>query len=186
MLRALIVLLSDANAPGPLFWIAGVAFVAFTAVFLCKMIRAVYRYRGLRVVRCPENFRNASVHLDVPRAALTGLVGPPELLLDACSRWPEKRNCGQECLQQLEVTPEDCLVRMIAAKWYLGKQCVYCGRSTGQFHWPDFRSALLLPSGKTAEWREVSAEDLAAVLEHTRPVCWNCHIAERSEATIRN
>lgn len=69
--------------------------------------RALYeRYTGSRVVICPENKRQVAVSVDAMHAAVTGLSRAPELRLSDCTRWPERRKCGQECLPQaLKVSP---------------------------------------------------------------------------------
>jgi hypothetical protein len=63
--------------------------------------RALYRqYEGSRVVICPENKRQVAVSIDAIHAAVTGLSRAPELRLSDCTRWPERRKCGQGCLPQ--------------------------------------------------------------------------------------
>ena len=39
--------------------------------------------------------------------AASALLGPPELRLTACSRWPEKAGCGQPCLSQIAASPQE-------------------------------------------------------------------------------
>jgi len=58
------------------------------------------RYNGTREVTCPENHRQVAVNLDALRAAGTGLAGKPSLRIAGCTRWPERANCGQECMPQ--------------------------------------------------------------------------------------
>ena len=69
------------------------------------------RYRGKRVITCPETRKPAAIQVDAGHAALTAAVSHPDLRLKSCSRWPEREDCGQECLLQVELSPEDCLVR---------------------------------------------------------------------------
>jgi hypothetical protein len=61
----------------------------------------------------------------------------------ACSRWPVRGRYGQPCLDELEAAPDECLVRNILARWYEGRQCVYCGCRFGDLHWHDHKPALL-------------------------------------------
>jgi hypothetical protein len=161
-----------------LFWLAVVAAALAVGYVLFRMARWAFRFRGTRLVRCPETADFVAVHVDTGHAAATGAWKEPALRLDSCTRWPAKQNCGQECLQQVEQAPEDCLVRTFVARWYRDKLCVYCGRALGEFHWPDFRCALQFPSGVTAEWRDIRPEELPAMLAHAKAVCWSCHIAE--------
>ena len=157
-----------------------IALAACVAYLVIRAVGGVYlRYRGTRVIRCPETQQPAGVHLDLKHAAGTALRGATELRLDACSRWPERRKCGQECLSQIEESPEDCLVRVMFVKWYADKDCVCCGKPIGEIHLTDHRPALLNPSGRLVEWQEVAPENLPAVLSSHRPVCWNCLVVQR-------
>ena len=137
-----------------------------------------WRMRGPRVVTCPETGRSAGVCVDAGHAATTAFHAHPELRLRACSRWPEKLDCGQDCLRQIEAAPEDCLVRTRLTRFYEGKRCAYCARAFGAIHWHDHRPALLEPDGRTVEWRELAPEQVPAALAAGKPVCWNCHVAE--------
>jgi hypothetical protein len=137
------------------------------------------RYRGKRLITCPETKQPAAVEVNARRAAVTMLLGgAPELRLRDCTRWPERRDCGQECLSQIEASPEDCLVRNILARWYAGKACVYCGKHLGEINWLEHRPALMSPERVTFEWRQIRPETLPAVFSTYQPVCWNCHVAE--------
>ena len=144
-----------------------------------SVVGTYWKYRGSRVVTCPETQQPAGVKVDVRRAAQGALRGAPDLQLHSCSRWPERQNCGQECLRQIEQSPEDCLVRVILSKWYADKNCVCCGKSIGQIHWTDHRPALLSPGGQLVEWPGVPPEKLPGVLATHQPVCWNCLVVER-------
>jgi uncharacterized protein DUF1761 len=55
-------------------------------------------YHDPRTVNCPETHAPVSVRFDALRAAITGITGPPKLRLVDCSRWPERADCGQECI----------------------------------------------------------------------------------------
>jgi hypothetical protein len=93
-----------------------------------------------------------------------------------CSRWPERQGCGQECLKQIELSPDGCLVRHILGGWYEGKNCAICRKPFGEINWADHKPALLSPHGKNVEWAEIRAETVPDVLATHAPVCWNCHI----------
>jgi hypothetical protein len=151
----------------------------WVAVFLAVPAWAAWRrWRGTRIVTCPENERPAAVDLDL-RYAMTGaIVGRPELSLRDCSRWPERKGCGQMCLAQVEESPESCLVRVMLEKWYEGKRCAYCRRAFGAIHWHDHKPGLRSPEGRLREWPAVPPETLPEVLLTHSPVCWNCLIAE--------
>jgi len=55
-------------------------------------------YREERTVNCPETHAPVSVRFNALRAAWSGLAGPPKLRLADCTRWPERADCGQECI----------------------------------------------------------------------------------------
>lgn len=149
-------------------------------LFLIRAIpgaRAYFGYRGKRIIVCPETHQPAAVDVDAGQAALGAFLAEPTLRLEECSRWPERQDCGQDCLQQLEVNPENCLVWNIVSKWYAGKKCVYCHKTFGKLHHLDHAPALLSPDHKTVEWKDVRPEQLPEVFATHRPVCWNCHVA---------
>ena len=137
---------------------------------------AFVRYRGKRVITCPETRKPAAIEVDAGHAALTAAISHPELRLKACSRWPEREDCGQECLLQVQLSPEDCLLRNILTGWYADKYCASCGRQFAEIHWLDNKPALLSPKGKTVEWSEIPPEEVPGVLATHFPVCWDCHI----------
>ncbi len=151
--------------------------VAAVLVFLWAAGRAWWTYRGRRVITCPETRQPAAVDVDTRHAALTAFTGP-DLRLADCSRWPEKRHCGQECLQQIEEAPADCLVRSLVTRWYAGKDCALCRKPIGTIHWHDHKPGLLTPEHHTLDWRDVPPEKLPAIFETHAPVCWNCYVAE--------
>ena len=158
-------------------------FLLASAVLLAMLLagrlgRIWFKYRGDRVVTCPETKQAAGVALDMKHAAWSAIGHPPGLRLETCSRWPERQGCGQECLRQIEESPENCLVRNILTKWYEGKSCAICGKPVGDIHWVDRKPALLSPEQCTVEWAQVRPEAVPSVLETHAPVCWNCHIMQ--------
>src|SRR4030095_13851768 len=74
-------------------------------------VRAYLKSRGTRVVTCPETRKPVAVRLDRHLAASTAMTGDTELRLKSCTRWPERADCGQECLAQIEASPEGCRAR---------------------------------------------------------------------------
>ena len=111
-------------------------------------------------------------------AALTSVLGQPDIRLQTCWRWPMQKHCGQECLAQLDIAPAECLVRGVLMKWYAFRACVYCGKQFEQIHLLDHKPALQSPEGRLVEWSEVAMEDLQVVLDSYKPVCWDCYIAQ--------
>jgi hypothetical protein len=141
--------------------------------------RAYRRFRGKRLIVCPETEQPAAVEVDAGHAAITGLVGLSDLRLSECTRWPERAGCGQECLRQIEQAPENCLVRNVVAKWFNEKACALCGNRLGLVESWGKQLALLAPDGVTHEWGALPPEHLPELFVTHKPVCWNCHIAEQ-------
>jgi hypothetical protein len=119
------------------------------------------------------------VELDAKGAGLKGFRGDSYIHLRDCSRWPEKQDCAQNCLEQVESLGQGCLVRNIVGSWYRGKTCFYCHKPLDKAEeWTGHTPALLAPDQKTVMWGEVPPEKLPEVFEKYQPVCWSCHIAE--------
>ncbi len=79
-----------------------ILFLAGTVVILLLPVlwaEQTYRtYRDARAVNCPETHARAAVRFNAWRAAWSSLEGPPKLQLSDCTRWPERSDCGQECI----------------------------------------------------------------------------------------
>ncbi len=152
----------------------GIAIVLIAVMFL----RYYLQYRGKRVVICPETRQPVGVEIDAPLASRTALLDDPRFVIASCTRWPEKSDCVQGCLAQIEASPEETLMRSILTRWYRGKQCVYCGREIGPIRWHDAVPSLRGPAGELREWSGIAPQDLPSVLYDASPVCWNCNLAE--------
>lgn len=153
--------------------------IAASAVFeLIRALRTYLKFRGKRIVSCPETHQAAGVRVAAGKAAAGAVLGAAQVRLSECSRWPEKEGCGQECLAQIEEAPVACLVSTIVNQWYAGQSCVYCHKPFGEIHWHDHPPALVDAERKTFQWNEVHVENLQKVLASHLPVCWSCHIAE--------
>jgi hypothetical protein len=135
------------------------------------------KYRGNRLITCPENRRPAGVRVDARHAAATSLGRGLDLRLSSCSRWPEKAGCGQECLRQVEASPEECLVRNILTNWFEGKVCAVCGRPAGEIHEIGSQPALLRADKVTVELKRIPVDQLSDTLAASEPVCFACHMA---------
>ena len=160
-------------------YLIGIVILATASYFGVRwLVRAYSRYRGARIVTCPETGRPAVVEVDALHASLTSTVGPPDIRLENCWRWPMKEQCGQECLANLDVAPGQCLVSGVLMRWYFGKKCVLCSRPFEELHWIDHKPALQTPDGTLVRWNEVPLENLSTVLETHQPVCWNCYMAQ--------
>jgi hypothetical protein len=159
------------------FYLAVAILTLAAAVVLVRLGSAWLKYRGKRVIQCPENLRPAGVVVDAAHAAATAFGKAPELRLSQCSRWPERAGCGQECLSQIQASPEDCLVRNIIAKWYRGKACFTCGQEIGEIDWGGSQPCLLTEAGSSLEWRQVPADKVEEMLSSAKAICFACHTA---------
>lgn len=152
--------------------------IGLLVFFSVPALRAYFTFRGKRLITCPETHQTAAVEVAAGKAARTALLGDPTLRLNQCSRWPERQGCGQECLQQVETDPQNCLVWNIVSNWYEGKNCVFCHKPFGPMQHFDHAPALLAPDSTTAEWKDFRPEQLPDVFSTFEPVCWDCHITQ--------
>jgi hypothetical protein len=144
-----------------------------------RLISVWLKYRGERLITCPENQKPAGVHVAAADAAASALLHAPSLHLRQCSRWPERAHCGQPCLAEIAAAPENCLVRSILVEWYEGKSCVSCGLPIGEIVAGGAKPALLSADRKTVEWSDIPAEQLPDALSAAEPVCFACHMADK-------
>jgi hypothetical protein len=155
-----------------------IALLAIAIVYGTRRVWESLRFRGQMLVTCPETRAPAAVKVNVWRAAVRAMAGRQELELSDCSRWPERGECDQDCLVQVERDPENHRVWTIAAHWYAGKKCVYCRKPIERLSHFDRSPALLDRQWKTAEWDDVPAESLPEEFSRDLPVCWSCHMTE--------
>ena len=156
-----------------------IALLTIALVYGTRLAWAGWKFRGKMLVTCPETREPAAVKLSLWRAAIKGIAGRKELELCDCSRWPERRDCDQDCLEQVERDPKNHRVWTIAAHWYEGKKCVYCGKPIERLSHLDRSPALVDHDWKTAEWKGVPAEQLPSEFSRDLPVCWSCHTTEK-------
>jgi|SRR5678810_858118 hypothetical protein len=158
--------------------ILAVAFVLSWIPILVVYFRDRRRDSGERVITCPETRTAEVVRVDAGHAAWTDLVGDKKLRLQSCSRWPEKADCGQDCLAQVESAPDGCLVRERLTAWYQDAKCVLCGMPIGPVRWIDNRPGLRSSDERVLFWEDVPARDLDRTLETSKPICSDCVLAE--------
>jgi hypothetical protein len=87
----------------PWIVIASIVAVAMLYVFVPLVADTFRRFRATRSLRCPVTGQKASVHVDAGRAALTSAFGRMLLRVQNCSLWPERRGCGQYCVELPEI-----------------------------------------------------------------------------------
>ncbi len=176
-----------------LFTVAILAVVVGVLLFrIIPAMQTYFMYRGKRLVTCPETLETEAVDVAARKAAAWTFVGESTLRLDRCSRWPERQDCGQECLKQVEPDPENCLLWNIVSQWYEGQCCVYCRKRFGPLlrldDHLDHAPALMGPDHKTVEWSQFRPEQLPELFSTYRPVCWDCHrsnVPSRAPRVVR-
>lgn len=169
--------IEDSNMGVPA--IVGSVALVLVSIAIGRWIHVWWKYRGPGVVTCPENQRPAGVRVDSHTLTSAALGKPQALRLSSCSRWPERQNCGQECLNQLAASPEDCMVRNLLLQWFEGKKCTHCGLDIGPVSLAGAKPAVLRADERSVEWSEIPAEQLQETLSAARPICFACHLAEK-------
>src|SRR6266540_577287 len=101
---------------------------AVLAMYLGIAIRTWTRLRGRRVVGCPESRRPAGVTVDLGHAIMSAVWERADVRIAGCSRWPERKGCGETCVPQIEASKEETDAGRIAARFFAGKRCAICQR----------------------------------------------------------
>lgn len=86
--------------------------VAASTPIAAVAVRGYRAFGGARFVTCPETAAEAVVKIKVTRAIAGQLTGSGQLPLRSCSRWPEKKDCGQSCSLQISASPHGCRRRV--------------------------------------------------------------------------
>jgi hypothetical protein len=155
------------------FTFVAVVLLAMTTLFIALYVK----YRGERVVTCPETHLPVGAEVNAALAAGTWLVSRPRYVVTACSRWPERAGCDQACVPQIDASPEETLVRSIVARWYAERTCFYCAKPIGEIGGAVV-PALLSSGGTLCEWKDVAAEELPGALADSVAVCARCELVE--------
>lgn len=101
---------------------------------------------------------------------------------ESCSRWPQQSECDQECLAQIDASPEN-LERLFASS-FAGKHCAICARDITPNDWRQGRLALFNQDQQLVELRDLPAENLPGTLRDTSPLCWKCHQQEHQRQLV--
>ncbi len=153
-----------------------------TGLPVAMSLQAYFRNRGRQPAVCPENGEPVDVEVDRKYAFCTAYRGQEHTRLQSCTRWPEKGDCGQECLAQLDPSPEN--VERLMFGWHKGKTCSVCTRAITPSDWRRGRLAWLDDEHKLVELRQVNLQQLQFALEEMRPLCWTCHQEERARQAV--
>lgn len=164
--------------PGVAEGIAAIFALGLLGLGIRRIGGTYLKFRGTRVIACPQTKDPAAVELALWRAAFAAAFRVPALGLRTCSVWHGRPVCGQECLKQIEAAPEESLVRTILTKWYQGRQCAACGRELGEIHWRLRQPCLVSPELEFVEWKDIRPEKIPDALKTHQPVCWTCLVSE--------
>ena len=160
--------------------------MGFTFFFVAAVVVAIFvlfvalvlRYRGDRIVTCPETRTPVGATINAALAAGSWIVAEPHFEISACSRWHERADCDQACASQIEAAPDGTLVRNIVAKWYGERPCAFCATPIVDIGFGAVAPALLSFDGALREWKDIAIEDLSSVLDHAVAVCARCELVE--------
>ncbi len=141
--------------------------------------------RGTRLVRCPEGGDVVQTEVNPWRAALASAFGAESNVVRACTHWPERGQCSQECLHQIETSPTGCREEDLVARWRDGRDCAVCGIHLDTTWQAPNQVAYLGPEGATSQLRDLKAEDLVRLFWSCEPVCWDCHTSQASAAGLQ-
>lgn len=134
-----------------------------------------HREPAAKLVVCPETRFPAEVEVDRRHALLTLLKNKKELKLKACTRWPARADCDEDCLAQLGFGPR---TDAVLAKWCSGKNCALCSTPITRADWHLGRAAALDSNHAFLELREMDCKQFPMILDQYEPLCWKCHEAE--------
>ena len=85
-----------------LFFTIAIAIVlCIASFFIARLWVKFVEFRNRREVVCPETGGIAVIRIDALHAAVSSAVSDPDLHVRGCSRWPARRDCGQQCLAHL-------------------------------------------------------------------------------------
>ena len=148
-----------------------------TGLPVALSLQTYFQNRGRQLVSCPENGAPVDVEVDNKFGFWTALRGQEHSRLASCTRWPEKGDCGQDCLAQVDPSPEN--VERLMLGWYKGRVCAICVCGITPSDWRRGRLGWLDAQHKLIELRQVNLKQLQSALQEMRPLCWICHQEER-------
>jgi hypothetical protein len=153
--------------------------LAVLLVYLVIAVRTWADVHGARIVVCPETQAPVAVRVDVGHAMASAVWEKADLQVTSCSRWPDRQDCDQPCVRQIEMAPADTHPRTIAARFFSTQRCAICARPietpTGVTLQPGFMN----PATRRVDtWDDVPPQDLPRAVAGWRPLCSSCTLAE--------
>jgi hypothetical protein len=105
--------------------IVGVMALAVAWLIRSEIGKTFFKFRGTRLVSCPETNAATAVTVNAAQAAVAAPFGVPRLRVKDCLRWPDRAGCEQACLWQVRAAPRDTLTSTILRQWCEGKPSIY-------------------------------------------------------------
>ena len=96
-------------------------------------VRAYFNLRGKRLIICPETHTPEAVDVAAGEAAVGAFLSEPTLRLIECSRWPERQDCGQDCLQQIEIDPRTAWSGTLSRSGTKGRVACFAASRSARF-----------------------------------------------------
>jgi len=153
--------------------------VAVLLVYLVIAIRTWSHVHGARVVLCPETQKPVAVRVDVGHAIASAVWEHADLTLTSCSRWPERQDCDQPCVRQIEAAPAETMPKVIATHFFGKERCAICSRPIEPPNSMTLQPGFMDPTThKVESWNEIPPQDLPQAIATRRPLCSNCTLAE--------
>ena len=153
--------------------------LAVLSVYIAIAARTWVHVRGARIVICPETQRPAAVRVDVGRAVGSAVWERPDYRLESCSRWPERRECAQSCVRQIEAAPSETSPKAIAGHFFSHEHCALCTHPIAPPHSMTLQPGFMDPATHMVQsWNELEPQDLLAAIATRQPLCANCTLAE--------
>ena len=157
-------------------WILGVALFLFAVSWLARFWR---RTAAPRLVTCPETGTAHAVEIDCIHCCGQKLRGKDTMRLSDCTRWPERADCDQPCLEQIVSAADGCRVRALLDRYYSHRNCALCGKEFGDvIDWYQHEPGFIGPDRHVMTWQDVPPEKLPEVMQSQYPLCWDCKIIE--------
>jgi hypothetical protein len=157
-------------------------------MLLIALVLAVYagialvtwvRFRGTRVITCPETKKPAAVKVDIGHAAATAIWERADVKLAGCSRWPERQGCDEGCVPQIVDGHGETRAKTVAAHFFERKRCAICQHEIAPIHSGTLQPGLLHPvTHEASAWDEIPAQDLPDAFVARYAICGNCTVAE--------
>ena len=149
---------------------------------LASTLQTYFKNKGRRRVTCPDDHTRAEVEVDRKFALQAAMHGKDEMRVKSCTHWPGHGECGQQCLIQVEATPEN--IDRLFTQWFDGKPCNLCGRLLTPSDWRHGRMGFLNDQFQLVELRQIDFEAIGSMPVPKRPLCWKCHQEEKQRRPV--